>query len=178
MYGGGNASYFIDKFNNENTMIIAKDGVSENCIRWVEDKFFVNHHAWTVNLQNNDNLIKYIYYYLLAHQNTVYSLAEGSAQKGINQKSFLALEIPLPPLNVQQDIVFMCEHYDIMNQALTKEIQLLESNDVINILLESVKINDVNSEIKVITTDIDEVIITVGNDEKPKKKLVNKAIEM
>jgi len=45
---------------------------------------------------------------------------------------------------------------------------------VINILLESVKINDVNSEIEVITTNIDEVVITVGNDEKSKKKSVKK----
>jgi hypothetical protein len=80
---------------------------------------------------------------------------------------------------VQQDIVFLCDHYDIMIEALIKEIQLLESNDVIDKLLESVKTNDENdNEVEVLTSNIEEVVITVGHNDKPKKKLVKQAIEL
>ena len=78
---------------------------------------------------------------------------------------------------LEQEIVFMCEHYDIMIEALTKKIQLLESNDVIDKLLESIKTNDEN-DVKVLTSNIDEVVITVGHNDKPKKKLVKQAIEL
>ena len=46
----------------------------------------------------------------------------------------------------------MCEHYDIMIEALTKEIQLLESNDVIDKLLESIKTNNNDNDIEVLTS--------------------------
>ena len=58
-----------------------------------------------------------------------------------------------------------------------KEIQLLESNYVINKLLESIKTNDEN-DVKVLTSNIHEVVITVGHNDKPKKKLVKQAIEL
>jgi hypothetical protein len=48
---------------------------------------------------------------------------------------------------------------------------------VIDKLLESVKTND-NNEVEVLTSNIDEVVITVGHNDKPKKKLVKHAIEL
>jgi len=41
-------------------------------------------------------------YWLLNNQQSLYELATGTAQKGINQVSFYGLEIPLPPLTEQQ----------------------------------------------------------------------------
>ena len=48
---------------------------------------------------------------------------------------------------------------------------------MINKLLESIKTNDEN-DVKVLTSNIDEVVITVGHNDKPKKKLVKQAIEL
>ena len=48
---------------------------------------------------------------------------------------------------------------------------------MINKLLESIKTNDEN-DVKVLTSNIHEVVITVGHNDKPKKKLVKQAIEL
>ena len=48
---------------------------------------------------------------------------------------------------------------------------------MIDKLLESIKTNDEN-DVKVLTSNIDEVVITVGHNDKPKKKLVKQAIEL
>jgi type I restriction-modification system DNA methylase subunit/restriction endonuclease S subunit len=138
VYGGGNATYYINKYNNENKLIIAKDGVSENCIRWIKNKFFVNHHAWTINLLDNILLEKYVYYYLWNIQNKIYLLAEGSAQKGINQKNFLNIKIPILSIQVQNNIINECEYFDEQIDKLKKENKMLENNNIIELILNSI----------------------------------------
>jgi type I restriction-modification system DNA methylase subunit/restriction endonuclease S subunit len=174
VYGGGNATYYIDKYNNENTLIIAKDGVSENCIRWINDKFFVNHHAWTINILKDNIIIdKYIYYYLWYIQNKIYKLAEGSAQKGINQKNFLNITIPIISLDKQQELIKKCEYFDEQIKILTKENEMLENNNIIDVILNSI---DSNKEELIVENNNDdnqdsEIIIT---DKKEKKKKPSK----
>ena len=140
VYGGGNATYYINKYNNENTLIIAKDGVSNNCIRWINEKFFVNHHAWTIKLLNNNCIEKYIYYILWLNELTIYNLASGSAQKGINQNNFLNIKIPIPTIEIQEQIIKDCDYYDKQIETLKKENELLiiQNTNIINSFLQSI----------------------------------------
>ena len=95
VYGGGNISNYINKYNRENQLIINKDGVSLNCIKFESDKFFLNHHGWT--LEYKDITLKnYINKWLFNIQEEIYNLAIGSAQKGINRDNFLKLKIKIP----------------------------------------------------------------------------------
>jgi type I restriction-modification system DNA methylase subunit/restriction endonuclease S subunit len=148
VYGGGDASYTIDRFNNENRLIIAKDGVSENCVRWIKDKFFLNHHGWTVTLENANIHEKYVYYYLHANQNILYNLANGSAQKGINQKNFYDLTIIIPPLEIQEQIIKICDQYDkfIENNKMYIKFFEEQQNNTISLALSQIDTadNDVN----------------------------------
>jgi type I restriction enzyme S subunit len=136
LYGGGDISYYINTFNRENDIIIAKDGVSLDCVRYEKGKFFLNHHGWSINCK--DIIYKmYLYYYLFSNQNKIYSLAMGSAQKGINQKNFYDIEIPIPSLEIQQDIVKQCEHYDNLINILKKQIEDIEKENTIVKVLQS-----------------------------------------
>ncbi len=103
VYGGGDVSCRISEFNRESKFVIAKDGVSETCVRYIPGKFFLNHHGWTFKCKDNI-LYSYIGYWLLNNQQSLYDLATGTAQKGINQVSFYGLEIPLPTLTEQQTL--------------------------------------------------------------------------
>lgn len=185
VYGGGDATYFIDKFNYENKMIIAKDGVSENCVRWIKEKFFMNHHAWIVILNNKINVSeKYIYYYLSSNQHVVYNLGSGSAQKGINQKNFLNLEIPIPSKEVQESIVKECEYWDEQIQNLKTQNEMLESNGIIQKVLSSIEqinTNIVDEDKQIYQDDIEKFTNIVESAEeeleeavKPKKKSTKK----
>lgn len=104
IYGGGDKSGNINRYNAENCIVVAKDGISINCVRFITGKFFLNHHAWEVK-SNNTVDINYLRYYLQSTQQKIFELATGSAQKGINQESFKDLEIPVPDLETQQEIV-------------------------------------------------------------------------
>jgi restriction endonuclease S subunit/type I restriction-modification system DNA methylase subunit len=103
VYGGGDVSSRISEFNRESKFVIAKDGVSETCVRYVPGKFFLNHHGWTFACKDTI-LYSYMGYWLLNNQQSLYELATGTAQKGINQVSFYGLEISLPPLTEQQTL--------------------------------------------------------------------------
>jgi type I restriction-modification system DNA methylase subunit/restriction endonuclease S subunit len=105
VYGGGDkGTYQSPTYNRENRMVIAKDGVSLNCVRWVSDKFHLNHHGWT--LKCNDAISEeFLYYQLKSLQETIYALADGIAQKGINMENFYKLIIVVPPLEVQNDFI-------------------------------------------------------------------------
>lgn len=144
VYGGGDISSYINKFNKENEIVIAKDGVSLNCVRFVTSKFFLNHHGWTLDILQSGNVSKkYLYYILFANQHKIYNLAAGSAQKGINQKNFYSIEIPIPSPEIQAQIVAQCESIDALIATLTKEIETIESSNVLNKMLEAINNSNV-----------------------------------
>ena len=101
-------------------IIVAKDGVSFDCVRYEKNKFFLNHHGWTINCK--DILTKkYMFYYLNSIQHELFGIAKGSAQLGINQENFYKLGIPIPSLEKQKEIVEYCEHNDALIKQLEKE---------------------------------------------------------
>jgi type I restriction-modification system DNA methylase subunit/uncharacterized C2H2 Zn-finger protein len=122
VYGGGNISYHINQFNRENEIIVAKDGVSADCVRYENGKFFLNHHAWTITC--NDIITKkYMFYTLQSIQTQLLSIAKGTAQLGINQENFYKVKIHIPSLERQKEIVEYCEFNDALIQLLGKEIE-------------------------------------------------------
>jgi restriction endonuclease S subunit len=122
VYGGGNVSYYINQYNREDEIIVAKDGVSADCVRYEKNKFFLNHHGWTIICKDVINK-KYMFYYLQSIQPELLSIAKGIAQLGINQENFYKLKIPIPSLERQKEIVEYCERNDKLIEDLEKEIK-------------------------------------------------------
>jgi restriction endonuclease S subunit len=122
VYGGGNPSYYINQYNREDDIIVAKDGVSVDCVRYEKHKFFLNHHGWTL-ICKEQIIKKYMFYYLQSIQSELLSIAKGTAQLGINQENFYKLKIPIPSLERQREIVEYCEYNDILIKQLEKEIE-------------------------------------------------------
>ena len=122
VYGGGNASYYINQNNREDEIIVAKDGVSADCVRYEKNKFFLNHHGWTL-ICKEQIVKKYMFYYLQSIQPELLSIAKGTAQLGINQENFYKLKIHVPSLDKQKEIVEYCEYNDTLIKQLEKEIE-------------------------------------------------------
>jgi restriction endonuclease S subunit len=105
VYGGGAASYHINRFNREPTCVINKDGMSASCVQMVNTRFFLNHHGWTLKLKSADLVEKFLHWQLYSRSDEIFTLATGSCQKGLNQKEFTQFMIYIPPLPIQQEIV-------------------------------------------------------------------------
>lgn len=143
VYGGGDATYYINKYNRENKVIIAKDGISTKCVRYIKNKYFLNHHGWTFELIIKNINEYYVNNWLLYIQDKIYNLGGGSAQKGINQNNFLQLNILIPTNEVQEYVVKECDYYDNLIDILKKENERLQNNKIIELMLNSVPYNDV-----------------------------------
>ena len=138
VFGGGNISFYINQYNRENDIIISKDGVSENCVRYYNDKFFLNHHGWTIDIIYKHIIKKYLYYHLLVNQSQLYNIAKGTAQKGINQINFYSINIPIPSIEKQKYIVNYCEKNDQLINELKEEIERNKelANNIIKTIIE------------------------------------------
>lgn len=129
VYGGGDISKYINKKNRSDTFVIAKDGVSHECVRYINGDFFLNHHGWTLKYKNQQLQInKYMYYWLFTNQNKLFMMAKGSAQKGINRDSFYDMSCNLPTIEKQQDIVEYCDN---LTQMINKIEQQIVNNDLL-----------------------------------------------
>lgn len=116
IYGGGDAcAYYSATSNRTNRMVIAKDGVSLKCVRWISGPFHLNHHGWTLKCKDIMQE-KFLYYYLSMKQQQIYDMASGSAQKGINQKKMEQFEVVCPPLEFQNDVI---QRLDILQSYLS-----------------------------------------------------------
>ena len=126
-YGGGDASYTINKFNRDSKFVVNKDGMSKQCIRFVPGKFWLNHHGWTFSSKNKNPITeKYVGIWLLEHQEMVYNLGNGTAQKGMKTIDFLALQIPLPSIERQQQIVEAIDGWTNLAQNEEVSLKMLE----------------------------------------------------
>lgn len=106
VYGGGGATFSLDEHNRENCYIVSRFGMSEECVRRVEGKFFLNDSGLTVRTRDEDRLSQqFLDTYLLGSQARIYDLGRGAAQKNLNVEAFRRLVVPLPPLHEQKRIV-------------------------------------------------------------------------
>ena len=106
VYGGGGETFRTDTYNRENRFIISRFGMSKNCVRFVEGKFFLNDSGLTVKVKDN-KIIKteYLNIILLYIQPIIYSSGKGVAQKNLNINIFNSIKIPLPPPDIQEKII-------------------------------------------------------------------------
>jgi restriction endonuclease S subunit len=105
VYGGGAASYHINRFNREPTCVINKDGMSASCVQMVNTRFFLNHHGWTLKLKSADLVERFLHWQLYFRTDDIFTLATGSCQKGLNQKEFTQFMIYIPPLPIQHEVL-------------------------------------------------------------------------
>lgn len=167
VYGGGTASYHINRYNREPTCVINKDGMSPLCVQMVNTRFFLNHHGWTLKMKADNILEKFLHWQLYFRASDIYALATGSCQKGLNQKEFTQMMIYIPPLLIQQGIV---ESLDLIyNNAATAKAAAASIKAQMAAVMRSVgargyqkkKLGDLYESIvpkvKIINRDIDNV---------------------
>jgi restriction endonuclease S subunit len=118
-------SYTNDADYNEASLIIG-DGGQAN-INY-SHKFSASDHCYI--LQNNDKvklLLEYLYYYLYFNIDKMNNLFSGSGIKNMSKEKLRNLKIPLPSLEVQQQIVDELSTIESSIQTLETRIYQLKT---------------------------------------------------
>ncbi|MBF9057252.1 restriction endonuclease subunit S [Rhodobacterales bacterium HKCCA1065] len=106
VYGGGGATFSVDQTNRCDCMIVARFGMSEECVRFVSGEFFLNDSGLTVKSRDRTLLSQqFLDIQLLGRQPEIFALGRGTAQKNLDVSAFKNLPIAIPPLKEQQQIV-------------------------------------------------------------------------
>ncbi|MBK8605192.1 MAG: restriction endonuclease subunit S [Saprospiraceae bacterium] len=107
VYGGGGATFFMDTFNREDCLVVARFAMSAQCTRFVEGKFFLNDSGLTVRPKNDKELLPdFLNLQILFLNDHIYSLSRGTAQRNLDVPAFRNIKIAYPKsLPEQQRIV-------------------------------------------------------------------------
>lgn len=107
VYGGGGATFFMDTFNREDCMVVARFAMSEQCTRFVKGKFFLNDSGLTVRPKNNTEILPdFLNLQIHFLNDHIYSLSRGTAQRNLDVPKFREINISYPKsLSEQQRIV-------------------------------------------------------------------------
>ena len=97
VYGGGGATFFMDTFNREDCMIVARFAMSEQCTRFVKGKFFLNDSGLTVKPKDDSEILPDLLNLQMHFLNDyIYSLSRGTAQRNLDVPKFRNIKIAYP----------------------------------------------------------------------------------
>lgn len=124
-YGANGIQDYIDGYIFDGTyLLLGEDGSVINkdnspVLNWATGKIWVNNHAHVLAERNDIALLRYLYYVLQTCD--VSSIVRGMPPK-LNQENLRNIEIPLPPIEVQTEIVRILDKFTSLEAELEAEL--------------------------------------------------------
>jgi type I restriction enzyme S subunit len=122
--GGTGHMGYLDRFNRTaDTITIAQYGTA-GYVNWQREDFWANDICFTVIPDDEQVINKYLYYFLVSRQVALYQLSNRIAVPySIDRDKILNIEIQLPPLEVQREIVGILDQFTELEAALEAELE-------------------------------------------------------
>ena len=122
--GGTGYMGYLNKYNREpKTITIAQYG-SAGYVNWQTEKFWANDICFSVIPNTNLILNRFLYFFLISKQNYLYKISNKNAiPYSINRERILETNIPVPPLQVQEEIVRILDSFTQLEAELEAELE-------------------------------------------------------
>lgn len=123
-YGANGIQDYVSDYIFDGTFVlVGEDGsvMTSNgkpIVNWAEGKIWVNNHAHIIAEKEGTSL-RYLYHLLQTID--VRNLIHGNIPK-LTQGDFKSLQIPLPPLSIQSEIVHILDSFTLLTAQLTAEL--------------------------------------------------------
>ncbi|WP_120819059.1 restriction endonuclease subunit S [Helicobacter pylori] len=116
--GGIGFMGYLNEYNREeNTITIAQYGTA-GFVNWQNQKFWANDVCFSV-IPKETLINRYLYYVLTNMQNYLYSISNRSTiPYSISSNNIMQITIPIPPLEIQQEIVKILDQFSILTTDL------------------------------------------------------------
>ena len=117
-YSGRTSDYNVE----ENTIIISQGGASAGFVNFVTTKFWANAHCYYLlpDLKLVDN--RYLYHFLKMKQSYLMDFQHGAGIPALKSDKITKMVLPLPPLEIQQEIVALLDKFTDYVTELTAEL--------------------------------------------------------
>lgn len=122
--GGKEPMGYYKEFNrNANTVTVSRVGAYAGFVNYVTEDFYLNDKCFSVLPQKDEDInSKYLYYKLKALECSIINMQSGGGVPTINTKKVGSLEIPLPPIEVQTEIVRILDKFTSLEAELEAEL--------------------------------------------------------
>ena len=118
--GGREPAYYCDTSNrNGETITVAGSGAGAGFVQYWDKPIFVC-DAFSVKGIDDLTSTKFLYYVLLSKQEAIYATKKGGGVPHVHISSIKDFEIPVPPLEVQRQIVQILDRFDALCNDLTQ----------------------------------------------------------
>jgi type I restriction enzyme M protein len=110
--GGQKPAYYHNEFNRDGeTITVSSSGAYAGFINYFDVPIFMS-DSFSIK-SNNINILsnRFLFYMLKGKQDYIYSLQTGGGQPHVYSKNFDNFKIPLPPIEIQKEIVEELEQY-------------------------------------------------------------------
>ena len=127
VYGGGGATFLMDRYNRENCLIVSRFAMSPKCVRYVQGKFFLNDSGLTIASNSHALIQSFLDKQVISLNDKIYSLGKGVAQKNLDIKELKLLDICFPSsLSEQERIV---AELDCLSSIIERQKEQLKELD-------------------------------------------------
>jgi len=110
--GGQQPAYYHNKFNREGNIItVSASGAYAGFVNYFEEPIFASDCSTIRSLDEEVNLTRFIYDVLKGKQENIYFFQRGGAQPHVYPRDLISFKIPLPSLEIQEQIVDELDSY-------------------------------------------------------------------
>ena len=121
--GGISPSGFWNEYNySENLITISQGGASAGYVNYIKTKFWAGAHCYIVASFNDDIIYRYIYHFLKSKEIELKNSQVGAGIPSVSLKDINSLRFPVPPLEVQCEIVRILDKFTLLTAELTAEL--------------------------------------------------------
>ncbi|MGL2654125.1 restriction endonuclease subunit S [Helicobacter pylori] len=119
MNGGIYASGYWNEYNTDcPKIIISQGGASAGYVNYMTSKFWAGAHCYTIELNLEKLNYKFLYYFLKNSQTILMKSQFGAGIPALNKADIETLTIPIPPLEIQQEIVKILDQFSLLTTDL------------------------------------------------------------
>ncbi|UOR60172.1 restriction endonuclease subunit S [Helicobacter pylori] len=124
MNGGIHASGYWNEYNTDYPkIIISQGGASAGYVNYMTSKFWAGAHCYAIELNSEKLNYKFLYYFLKNAQTILMKSQFGAGIPALNKADIETLTIPIPPLEIQQEIVKILDAFTELNTELNTELK-------------------------------------------------------
>ena len=120
------SGYWNDYNVKENTITISQGGASAGYVQYISTKFWAGAHCYYLELKDKNINYRCIYHFIKMKQDKLTSSQVGAGIPSVEKKILENLLIPVPPLEVQDEIVRILDDYtksvEELKEKLNKEL--------------------------------------------------------
>lgn len=121
--GGINASGWHCDFNTEGpAIIVSQGGASAGFVNYVTSRFWAGAHCYVVEAGSAVQH-RYLYHVLKSKQSRIQAAATGAGIPGLSRGALGSTTVPLPPLEVQREIVRILDTFTALEAELEAELE-------------------------------------------------------